>query len=204
MSSKSTLKNPKYQDFSDLVLIDAYKNGDKEAMGVLIERHSKYLSTGLFSLIRDPILLEDMIQETWIKVMEKLDSYKRDISFRAWVIQIAKNLYIDQYRRSKRKGRKIEVPEKIEEGQFFTILSPSERSPEQIMIDSEVDFDVNEVLSFLSKEQREVIVLRIFQDFSFKEIADYMGEEVSINTILGRMRYALINIRKILKEKGKI
>jgi RNA polymerase sigma-70 factor (ECF subfamily) len=149
--------------------------------------------------VKNKELAEDIFQDTFIKVINTIRSgnYREEGKFFQWVMRIANNLKIDHYR----KMQRLPIFEGNGEYDIFDILGTREESVEQKMIREQVFSDLTRMVDYLPEEQREVLTMRIYQDYSFKEIADITG--VSINTALGRMRYALINLRKII-AKNKV
>ncbi|MCQ2286036.1 MAG: sigma-70 family RNA polymerase sigma factor [Bacteroidales bacterium] len=185
---------------SDNELVNAYVNGNEEALKVLIQRHEKKIFSYILLSVKDKELAEDLFQETFIKVINTLRSgaYKEEGKFLQWVMRIANNLKIDYFRKVQR------MPSFESNGEFdiFDFIRDVEPSVESKIITNQIHSDVKSIVKLLPDEQREVLEMRIYQDISFKDIAEQTG--VSINTALGRMRYALINLRKIVKERGII
>lgn len=185
---------------TDNELIARYMEGDESALKTLIQRHEKKVFSYIMLSVKNRELAEDIFQDTFIKVINTLRSgnYKEEGKFIQWVMRIANNLKIDYYR----KVQRMPVFEGNGEYDIFDILGSREDSVEQKMIREQIYTDVNRMVEYLPDEQKEVLTMRIYQDYSFKEIAEATG--VSINTALGRMRYALINLRKIIKEKNVV
>ena len=183
---------------SDNELISLYVNGDESALKTLIQRHEKRVFSYILLSVKNRELAEDIFQDTFIKVINTLRSgnYHEEGKFVQWVMRIANNLKIDYFRKMQR------MPAFETNGEFdiFDIIYGSEPSVEQKMITEQLYAEISEMVKLLPAEQREVLEMRIYQDISFKDIAEMT--DVSINTALGRMRYALINLRKILKEKN--
>ena len=183
---------------SDNELISLYVNGDESALKTLIQRHEKRVFSYILLSVKNRELAEDIFQDTFIKVINTLRSgnYHEEGKFVQWVMRIANNLKIDYFRKMQR------MPAFETNGEFdiFDIIYGSEPSIEQKMITEQLYAEISEMVKLLPPEQREVLEMRIYQDISFKDIAEMT--DVSINTALGRMRYALINLRKILKEKN--
>lgn len=183
---------------SDNELISLYVNGDESALKTLIQRHEKRVFSYILLSVKNRELAEDIFQDTFIKVINTLRSgnYHEEGKFVQWVMRIANNLKIDYFRKMQR------MPAFETNGEFdiFDIIYGSEPSVEQKMITEQLYAEITEMVKLLPPEQREVLEMRIYQDISFKDIAEMT--DVSINTALGRMRYALINLRKILKEKN--
>ncbi|MBP5710091.1 MAG: sigma-70 family RNA polymerase sigma factor [Bacteroidales bacterium] len=185
---------------SDNELVNLYVNGNEDALKALIARHEKKVFSYIFLSVKDKELAEDIFQETFIKVINTLRSgnYKDEGKFQQWVMRIANNLKIDYFR----KMQRMPVFESNGEFNIFNFINDVEPSIEHKIITSQIHEDVKNIVKLLPDEQREVLEMRIYQDISFKEIAEMTG--VSINTALGRMRYALINLRKIVKKQGLI
>lgn len=183
---------------SDNELVTLYANGDESALKTLIQRHEKRVFSYILLSVKNRELAEDIFQDTFIKVINTLRSgnYHEEGKFVQWVMRIANNLKIDYFRKMQR------MPAFETNGEFdiFDIIYGSDPSIEQKMITEQLYAEIAEMVKLLPAEQREVLEMRIYQDISFKDIAEMT--DVSINTALGRMRYALINLRKILKEKN--
>lgn len=182
---------------SDSELISLYVGGDESALKTLILRHEEKIFTYILSAVKCRELAEDIFQDTFIKVINTLRSggYQDEGKFPQWVMRIANNLKIDHFRKAQR------LPAYESNGDFdiFDTLGIEDPSVEQKMIQEQVYADIQGLLQYLPEEQREVLEMRIYHDISFKEIAELTN--VSINTALGRMRYALINLRKMVEEK---
>lgn len=179
---------------SDNELIAQYQSGKESALKTLITRYEKRLFTHILMSVKNKELAEDIFQETFIKVINTIRSgnYHEEGKFLQWIIRIANNLKIDYFR----KVQRMPIYDTNGEYDVFELLKDKEDSVEQKIIREQIYEDVNHAVKFLPDEQREVLTMRIYQDYSFKEIAELTG--VSINTALGRMRYALINLRKII------
>jgi len=182
---------------SDQDLIVLYGKGDEEALSELIHRHKEKLFTSIVLLVRDQYLAEDIFQETFIKIIDTIRSgrYTEKGKFLPWAVRIAHNLCVDHFRRTKRTP----VIRTGDDRDIFNVLSFSDPGAEEIIMTRQSHERVRKMLQLLPREQREVIILRHYGGQSFKEIADQTG--VSINTALGRMRYGLINLRKMMVEK---
>lgn len=185
---------------TDNELISRYVNGDESALKTLILRHEKKVFSYIMLSVKNRELAEDIFQDTFIKVINTLRSgnYKEEGKFLQWVMRIANNLKIDYYR----KIQRMPAFESNDDFDIFDFISEVDMSVEQKMITDQIYEDVKNIVQYLPEEQREVLEMRIFQGISFKDISEQTG--VSINTALGRMRYALINLRKIIKEKNLI
>lgn len=189
---------------SDSELIQMYKNGSSFAFGMLINRHSRYIGWYIFNIVKNTMLTEDLLQDTFVKAMRaiKSDNYREEEMFKSWLTRIAHNLCIDYVRKNQRMGCSVSINSsgifETAKEKFYIPIPDLNQNPEEKLIKRETDFDVHQLLQNLPPEQKEVVILRIFHDLSFSEIADFTN--VSINTALGRMRYALINLRKQIEE----
>ena len=185
-------------NLNDSELVRLYINGDEPALSVLIKRHKNKIYNFIYSKIGDEVLTEDVFQDTFIKVINTLKrkKYNEEGKFLSWVMRIAHNLVIDHFRKENR------MPKYDNTGEFdiFLMIKDEELNIERKLIKSQIEGDVKLLIEKLPEEQREVLVMRHYKDLSFKEIAE--NTEVSINTALGRMRYALINLKKMIEEKN--
>lgn len=186
-----------YTDMPDATLIKLYVAGGEEALEVLIKRHQAKIYGFIFAKVSNPDLADDIFQDTFIKVIHTLKSrrYNEEGKFLPWVIRIAHNLIMDHYRKEKRN----QVINDSEEIPLFMFLKDDSDIIESAMIKEQIEVDLRILIEELPHDQRQVIMMRIYQDLSFKEIAELT--EVSINTALGRMRYALLNLRKLINDK---
>ncbi len=184
---------------SDNELIARYQSGDEYALKALIGRYEKRLYSYLLISVKNKELAEDIFQDTFIKVIHTIRSgnYHEEGKFFQWIMRIANNLKIDYYR----KMQRMPMYDNIGEYDIFDLIGDRDESVEQKLVREQIFTDLNRLVTFLPEKQREVLQMRIYQDYSFKEIASLTG--VSINTALGRMRYALINLRKII-EKNQV
>jgi RNA polymerase sigma-70 factor (ECF subfamily) len=180
----------------DSTLVQDYISGDEKALEVLINRHNQRLSSFIYSKVFDREITEDIFQDTFIKVIRtlKLGKYNEEGKFLPWVMRIAHNLVIDHYRKSNRMPRYESSPEY----NIFGILQDDKLNAESQLIKEQIESDISSLIAELPEEQQTVLQMRMYRDMSFKEIAENTG--VSINTALGRMRYALINLRKLIEE----
>lgn len=183
----------------DALLVKNYVAGDESALAALINRHQSKIYGFIYSKISDRDLSDDIFQDTFIKVIKTLksNSYNEEGKFLPWVMRIAHNLIIDHFRRNK----KMPMYRETEEFSIFSIMTDNSLTVENQMITEQVEKDLKKLIEELPADQKEVLVMRIYQDLSFKEISELTG--VSINTALGRMRYALMNLRKVI-DKHKI
>ncbi len=186
-------------ELSDAILVKNYVGGDELALATLIERHQAKIYGFIYSKIQDRDVCEDVFQDTFVKVIKtlKTKSYNEEGKFLPWVMRIAHNLVIDYFRKSK----KMPMQRDNDEYSIFSFISDNSPNIESRIITEQVELDLSRIIEELPDDQKEVLIMRIYQDLSFKEIADLTG--VSINTALGRMRYALLNLRKVI-EKNQI
>ncbi len=182
--------------FPDAILVKNYISGDESALTSLIERHQSKIYGFIYSKVNDRDLSDDIFQDTFIKVINtlKTKSYNEEGKFLPWVMRIAHNLVVDHYR----KSNKMPFNRETEEYSIFNYMSDNAPTIESKMITDQVEADLTRLLDELPEDQKEVLVMRMYQDLSFKEISELTG--VSINTALGRMRYAVINLRKIIEK----
>ena len=181
---------------SDNELIARYQSGDEIALKTIILRYERRLFSYIMVSVKNKELAEDIFQDTFIKVINTIRSgnYQEEGKFFQWIMRIANNLKIDYYR----KMQRMPVVDGGEEFDIFTIIGSKDESIEEKMIREQTYEDINHYVEHLPEEQKEVLKMRIYMDYSFKEIAELT--KVSINTALGRMRYALINLRKIMAK----
>ena len=180
---------------SDKELIERYQDGDVHSFELLIGRYQKQVYSYILTLVKDKQLADDVFQDTFVKVIQTIKSkgYKDDGRFVQFAMRIAHNLVIDHFRK---ENRIPTVESSSEDYNYIDNVPITDNSVEQGMIVDQVHSDLHRMIAFLPDEQREVLRMRIFDDMSFKDIADITN--VSINTALGRMRYALINLRKMM------
>ncbi|MEZ4787288.1 MAG: sigma-70 family RNA polymerase sigma factor [Flavobacterium haoranii] len=186
-------------ELSDAILVKNYVGGDEIALATLIKRHQSKIYGFIYSKIQDRDICDDIFQDTFVKVIKtlKTKSYNEEGKFLPWVMRIAHNLIIDYFRKSK----KMPMHRDNDEYSIFSLISDTSPNVESRIITEQIELDLSRIIDELPDDQREVLVMRIYQDLSFKEIADLTG--VSINTALGRMRYALLNLRKVI-DKNQI
>ena len=184
----------------DRDLILAYVKGNEKAFEILVMRHKNKIHRFIYMKLRDQDLTEDIFQETFIKVINtiKLGSYNEEGKFLPWAMRIAHNLVIDHFRRTARVKMISESSSKTSDFNIFSVLKIEDDSIEQTMMKGELASQMVELVEFLPANQREVLKMRLFQDLSFQDISE--KENISINTALGRMRYALINLRKLIEK----
>ncbi len=184
----------------DSVLVKDYMNGDERALEKLINRHNQRLSSFIYSKVQDREVTEDIFQDTFMKVIRTLKkgNYNEEGKFLPWVMRISHNLIIDYFRKNKRMPRF----EGSNDYNIFSIISDDQLNAERRIIKDQIDQDLTLLIKELPKDQKDVLEMRLYKDMSFKEISENTG--VSINTALGRMRYALINLRKIVEKNNII
>lgn len=191
--------------FSDNELVKLYMEGSEDALAVLVKRHKRRLYTYIYLVIRNRELAEDMFQETFFKVIQTLKrkQYNEEGKFLPWVLRIAKNLMIDHFRKVKKMPSiSVVLNDEGEETDIFDVMpceSENKKNTEEV---KQIKHTIRSVVNNLPQDQKEVVIMRTYYDMSFKEIADLTN--VSINTSLGRMRYALINMKKMLEEKQEV
>ena len=183
---------------TDQELIQIYRNGEESGLKELIDRHKSKIYSSIYMRVKDEYLAEDIFQETFIKVINtiKSDRYNEEGKFLPWVIRIAYNMVIDHFRKEKR-GQMIVSPEGYD---IFEVLSFAEEDSESKLVRNQIDVDLKRLIQLLPDDQKEVLIMRHFCDMSFKDIAEIT--DVSINTALGRMRYALSNLRRLIEENN--
>jgi RNA polymerase sigma factor (sigma-70 family) len=188
--------NMKQGLITDAVLVSNYIKGDESSLGILITRHKQKVYSFIYSKVFDRDVTEDVFQDTFIKVIRtlKLGKYNEEGKFLPWVMRIAHNLVIDHFR----KNNRMPKFDNSSDFNIFSVLSDSSLNAEKAIIKDQVEEDVRRLIDELPDDQKEVLVMRMYNDMSFKEISENTG--VSINTALGRMRYALINLRKVIEK----
>jgi len=188
----------KQEQTTDAVLVKQYINGDEQSLSILIHRHKQKIYSFIYSKVFDKDVTEDIFQDAFIKVIKnlKLGKYNEEGKFLPWVMRISHNLVIDHFRKSNR------MPKFDNSGDFniFSVLGDSAMNAENRLIKDQVDCDLKRLIEELPEDQKTVLIMRMYKEMSFKEISQQT--DVSINTALGRMRYALINLRKIIDEKN--
>ncbi|MBE0422454.1 MAG: sigma-70 family RNA polymerase sigma factor [Lutibacter sp.] len=184
----------------DSVLVNNYINGHEKSLEILIIRHKQRIFSFILSKVSDREVAEDIFQDTFIKVINTLKrgAYNEEGKFLPWVMRIAHNLIIDHFRRNKR----LPKFNNTDDFDIFDVLSDDMLTAENQIIKSQILEDVRNLIEELPDDQKEVLLMRMYRDMSFKEIAE--NTDVSINTALGRMRYALINLRKLIEKHNII
>ena len=181
---------------ADSYLVSQYLSGDEKSLEILIDKHKSRIFNFIYSKVLDRYTSEDNFQETFIKVIKTLKKgvYNEEGKFLPWVMRISHNLIIDYFRKNKR----LPMFDNCESFDIFSILKDDIPNAENTMIDNQIKKDLVKIISELPKDQKNIIMMRLYKNMSFKEIADISG--VSINTALGRMRYAILNIRKLIEQ----
>lgn len=187
----------KLKKLTDDMLVAAYADGDNKAFDTLLLRHQSRVFSYIYSIVKNHDIADDIFQETFIKAITTIRQghYAESGKFASWITRIAHNLIIDYYRQEKTEAM---VSADDETADVLNRKDLSEGNIEDLLVDLQIEKDVHKIIEALPENQREVLTMRFFRDMSFKEIAEATG--VSINTALGRMRYALINMRRIAAE----
>ncbi len=185
---------------TDVDLVSSYMNGKESSLEILIKRHQQRLFSFIYSKVQDRSITEDIFQETFIKVIRTLKKgkYNEEGKFLPWVMRISHNLVIDFFRKSNR----MPFFKNTDEFDIFSVLQDENLNAEKQAIQDQIFSDVRELVNELPEEQKNVLIMRIYKDMSFNEISE--NTNVSINTALGRMRYALINLRKLIEKHNVI
>ena len=190
----------KNSTISDALLVSDYMKGDESALCKLITRHTQRIYSFIYSKVFDRDVAEDIFQDTFIKVIRTLKkgAYNEEGKFLPWVMRIAHNLVIDHFR----KNNRMPKFENNDNFNIFSVLSDGALNAEKQLVKEQVEKDVRRLIQELPADQKEVLMMRMYKEMSFKEISEQTG--VSINTALGRMRYALINLRKVIDKHNII
>ena len=188
------------QKLEDNILVANYINGDERSLEILIGRHKQRIYSLIYSKVLDRETTEDIFQDTFIKIINTLKAgrYNEEGKFVSWAMRIAHNLVMDHFRKANRKP----LFKNTDDFDIFSVISDSTLNIEKQLIKDQIHIDVRKIVDELPSEQKEVLMMRIYRDMSFKEIAENTG--TSINTALGRMRYALINMRKVIDVNNMI
>lgn len=187
----------RYEEMDDQKLVTAYIGGTEYCFEVLLTRHKSKVYSYIYQMVKDQVISEDIFQDTFIKVIRTLKSgkYTEEGKFLPWVMRIAHNLIIDHFRKAKKMPM---YDNKNEDFDIFKLIKIADTNAEDKMMKDQAYKNINKLIEQLPKEQKEVLYMRHFADMSFNEIAEQTN--VSINTALGRMRYALINLRKLIEK----
>jgi RNA polymerase sigma-70 factor (ECF subfamily) len=193
-----------YSQMSDCDLIQLYLSGNEKPFEVLLMRHKDRLFRFINSKVKDAALANDLFQDTFVKIINtmKLGNYNEEGKFLPWAQRIAHNLVIDYFRKKNKVRIISECNSFDEEYSIFYKIASDEKNYLQTQSYNELETQMVNLISYLPNPQKEMIEMRIFQDMSFKEIAEL--EDISINTALGRMRYALINMRKLIEKHNMV
>lgn len=191
-------------EISDKSLVSAYISGSEEAFEQLLKRHKSNVFHYVLSKVKDRELADDIFQDTFIKVIKtlKAGNYNEEGKFLPWVLRIAHNLVVDHFRKTSKVRMISESSSFSEEFNIFSVLAQEDRNVEQAISKEELESQIVNVMESLPETQKEILYMRIFQDMSFKDISE--AKDISINTALGRMRYALINMRKLIEKHGVV
>ena len=183
-------------DFSDQDLVKKYINGDNTSFEILLNRHKNRVFAFIMSKIKNKDLSEDIFQDTYVKVVNSLQKgkYNEEGKFLPWVMRIAHNLVIDHFR----KQKKMQMIRSSNDFDIFDVIKDNKINADEKMIKDQIFGDLNFLIDKLPSDQREVLKMRYYEELSFKKIAEFF--DISINTALGRMRYALINLRALSKK----
>lgn len=187
----------RHSQLNDQELVVRYREGDEQSLKELITRHQRKIFTSIYLLVKDRDLADDIFQDTFIKVINTLrtGNYNEEGKFLSWVMRIGHNLVIDHFRRQ----QKMPMVHDTEDYSIFDFIPLADDNVEDRIINGQIHDTVRRMIEELPDDQREVVIMRHYGNMSFKEIAE--ATNVSINTSLGRMRYALINLRKLITEK---
>ncbi|HMG82601.1 MAG TPA: sigma-70 family RNA polymerase sigma factor [Ferruginibacter sp.] len=184
-------------NYTDQQLVHLYMEGDFDAISTLVNRYKDRIYTSIYLLVKDKYLAEDLFQDVFIRVNDTLRAgrYTNEGKFLPWTLRIAHNLCVDHFRKVKR----IPTIKTSDEYDIFEVLNFSDPNAEGRMMQDQTNDKIRQMIDMLPEDQREVIILRHYADLSFKEIAELT--KCNINTALGRMRYGLINLRRMMNEK---
>lgn len=188
----------------DRDLISLYIGGNEKAFEVLLLRHKDKIFRYIYMKVRDRALADDIFQEAFVKIINtlKLGTYNEEGKFLPWAMRISHNLVIDHFRRNSKVKMISESSSSKDDFNIFSVLSQEDKNIEQQMTYDELENQMVDLIEYLPPAQKEILRMRIFQDMSFKDIAE--SEDISINTALGRMRYALINLRKLIDKHNLV
>tara|TARA_B100001250_G_scaffold133917_1_gene114492 strand:- start:407 stop:1003 length:597 start_codon:yes stop_codon:yes gene_type:complete len=192
------MKNKITPETRDSILIEHYLDGNEIALEYIINKHQQKIFNFIYSKVHDRDISEDIFQETFIKVIKTLKNgvYNEEGKFLPWVMRISHNLVIDFFR----KNNRIKTINSKEDIDIFQFISDGSPNAESVLVNDQIIKDIQKLIQELPDDQKEVLIMRLYRDMSFKEIAE--NTKVSINTALGRMRYAIINLRKLIKENN--
>lgn len=184
---------------TDEELVGLYVNGENEAFDILLSRYKNKVYSYIFFIVRDNVLTEDIFQDTFVKAIVTLKQgrYTENGKFPAWIVRIAHNLIIDHFRQEKNENTVSNDQQNVD---LLNNINYCDKTIEDWMIKEQIHADIRKLVDVLPDNQREVVIMRYYKNLSFKEIADLTG--VSINTALGRMRYAIMNMRKLAEKNN--
>ena len=187
-------------NIDDRDLVNAYINGEEQAFEALLMRHKDKIYRFIYMKVRDTALAQDIFQDTFIKVVNtlKAGNYNEEGKFLPWAMRIAHNLVIDFFRKNNKVRMISESSSQRDDYNVFHTLKLEDENAQEEITRTELEAQMVQLLDFLPESQREILKMRIFKEMSFKDIAEI--EDISINTALGRMRYALINLRKLIEK----
>lgn len=187
---------------NDQELVALYQQGNNKAFEVLLLRHKSKMFRFIYLKVKDYELANDLFQEVFVKIINTLraGNYNEEGKFMPWAMRIAHNLVIDHFRKAKKYKFISESSSKVDDFNIFSVLQDESLTTLEMMGKEELEGQIVEIIKLLPKAQRDIVYMRTYQNLSFKEIAE--NENISINTALGRMRYALINMKKIIEQKG--
>jgi len=191
------------QQFNDQILVQNYIKGDESSLELLLQRHKRKIFSYIIVTVKNRELAQDIFQETFFKVVNtiKKGQYNEEGKFLPWVLRIAHNLMIDGFRDDKRMPRvKNTINSDGEEFDIFSIIPNGDKTAEEKIAQNHTRKGIRKLIEQLPPEQREIVMMRYYYDMSFKEISEQSN--IGLNTALGRMRYALINLRKMMEEKN--
>ncbi|MDX1652812.1 MAG: sigma-70 family RNA polymerase sigma factor [Brumimicrobium sp.] len=193
-----------FQELEDKALISLYLKGDEKAFETLLMRHKNKIYNYIFAKIRDRALSQDIFQDAFIKIVKTLKkgAYNEEGKFLPWAMRIAHNLIIDHFRKANKVRMISESSSKNEDYNIFSVLQLEDENIQDAITRGELESQMVRLIDYLPDSQRDILKMRIFQEMSFKDIAE--KEDVSINTALGRMRYALINMRKLIEKHNLV
>lgn len=185
--------------FTDQELISRYTLGDERAVAILLKKYQKKVYSFILSRVKDNELANDLFQDTFIKALDSLNNgnYKEEGKFLSWIMMIANNLCMDYFRKQKRSPNFVQNTDDFNAYDFITVETVSY---EHAMFEQQQSEQIRSYIELLPNEQKQVLLLRHYADLSFKEIAEVTN--TNINTALGRMRYALLNLRRLMEEKN--
>jgi RNA polymerase sigma-70 factor (ECF subfamily) len=191
-------------EWNDQELVKSYVGGNELALQFLLEKHQSQIFHYILSKLKNRDLSNDIFQDTFIKVIRTLKSgnYNEEGKFLPWVMRIAHNLVIDHFRRESKVRFVSESSSSSDEFNVFSLIKDDGLNVEQQMSKNELEAQVANFIDYLPENQKDILVMRIYHDMSFKEIAEL--KDISINTALGRMRYAVMNIRKLMEKNGVV